>query len=45
MQGKMGDWCGLMGKRGARTDFPLKPQVVAWTLSDLLDEDAIVCSD
>jgi pyruvate dehydrogenase (quinone) len=45
MQGKMGDWWGLMEKRGSRTDFPLKPQVVAWTLSDLLDEDAVVCSD
>ena len=34
-----------MGKRGSRTDSPLKPQVVAWTLSNLLTEDAIVCSD
>jgi pyruvate dehydrogenase (quinone) len=45
MQGKMTDWWKLMGKRGSRTDFPLKPQVVVWTLSDLLADDAIVCSD
>ena len=45
MQNKMDDWWRLMEKRGSRTDFPLKPQVIAWTLSDLLDEDAIVCSD
>jgi pyruvate dehydrogenase (quinone) len=34
-----------MSKRGSRTDFPLKPQVVPWILSDLLTDDAIVCSD
>ena len=45
MQSKMADWWKLMEKRGSRTDFPLKPQVVAWTLSDLLTDDAIVCSD
>ncbi|MHB1869100.1 MAG: thiamine pyrophosphate-dependent enzyme [Nitrososphaerales archaeon] len=45
MKKKMNNWWVLMGKRGSRTDSPLKPQVVAWTLSDLLTEDAIVCSD
>ncbi|MHB8568469.1 MAG: thiamine pyrophosphate-dependent enzyme [Nitrososphaerales archaeon] len=45
MQDKMGDWWKLMGKRGSKTDYPLKPQVVAWTLSDLLADDAIVCAD
>ncbi len=45
MQKKMNDWWNLMGKRGSRTDFPLKPQVIPWTLSDLLADDAIVCSD
>lgn len=34
-----------MGKRGSRTDFPLKPQVVPWVLSDLLSDNAIICSD
>ncbi|MGI0090071.1 MAG: thiamine pyrophosphate-dependent enzyme [Nitrososphaerales archaeon] len=45
MQKKMSGWWELMAKRGSRTDFPLKPQVVAWTLSDLLTDDAIVVSD
>ena len=45
MQNKMEDWWSLMKNRGTRTDFPLKPQVVPWTLSDLLADDAIVCSD
>ncbi len=45
MQDRMADWWKLMEKRGCRTDFPLKPQVVTWTLSDLLSDDAIVCSD
>ena len=45
MQRKMNDWWNLMGKRGSRTDFPLKPQVVPWTLSELLADNAIICSD
>ncbi|MGI0079345.1 MAG: thiamine pyrophosphate-dependent enzyme, partial [Nitrososphaerales archaeon] len=45
MQKKMSDWWQLMGKRGSRKDFPLKPQVVTWALSDLLSDDAIVVSD
>jgi pyruvate dehydrogenase (quinone)/pyruvate oxidase len=45
MQNKMKDWWALMQKRGSRTDSPLKPQVVPWALSDLLDDGAIVCAD
>ncbi|MHB1908954.1 MAG: thiamine pyrophosphate-dependent enzyme [Nitrososphaerales archaeon] len=45
MQKKMSGWWELMDKRGSRTDFPLKPQVVTWTLSSLLTDDAIVVSD
>jgi pyruvate dehydrogenase (quinone) len=45
MQHKMADWWKLMENRGSRTDFPLKPQVAAWALSDLLSDNAIVCSD
>jgi pyruvate dehydrogenase (quinone) len=45
MQGKMQEWWKLMEYRGSRTDHPLKPQVVTWTLSDLLDDDAIICTD
>lgn len=44
-QKKMKEWWGLMKNRGSRTDFPIKPQVVPWTLSDLLSDDAIICSD
>ena len=45
MQKKMKEWWRLMEISGTRKDSPLKPQVVAWTLSDLLDDDAIVCAD
>jgi pyruvate dehydrogenase (quinone) len=45
MQKKMNGWWDLMVKRGTRTDFPLKPQALVWALSDLLNDDAIVCSD
>jgi pyruvate dehydrogenase (quinone)/pyruvate oxidase len=45
MQAKMKDWWALMASRATRTDYPLRPQAVAWTLSDLLDDDAIICSD
>lgn len=45
MKRKMDDWWSVIGKRGSRTDFPLKPQVVPWTLSDMLDDDAIICAD
>jgi len=34
-----------MEERGTRMDRPLKPQVVAHQLNDLLANDAIICSD
>ena len=45
MQKKMKNWRDLMKNRGSRTDFPLKPQVVPWVLSELLADDTIICSD
>jgi pyruvate dehydrogenase (quinone) len=45
MQGKMQEWWKLMEFRGTRTEMPMKPQVIPWTLSDLLEDDAIVCTD
>ncbi len=39
------DWWELMEERGTRTDTPMKPQVVTWSLSQLLRDDAIVCGD
>ncbi len=44
-QQAMKKWWELMEERGTRTDKPMKPQVVAWELSKLLREDAIVSSD
>ncbi len=38
-------WWSLMEERGTRDDVPMKPQVVSWALSQLLDDDAIVCGD
>jgi pyruvate dehydrogenase (quinone)/pyruvate oxidase len=45
VQEKTKDWWQLMEKRGTRNDDPLKPQVIAWTLSDLLADNAVICSD
>ncbi len=45
MRKKMRGWTELMAKRAGRTDSPLKPEVVAATLSDLLSDDAIICAD
>lgn len=39
------DWWSLMEQRAARTETPMKPQVVAWELARALDDDAIVCGD
>jgi len=39
------DWLALMEQRGTRPEVPMKPQVVAWELGQLLAEDAIVASD
>jgi pyruvate dehydrogenase (quinone) len=44
-QDKMKDWRGLMKERGTRKDMPMKPQVVAYELNRLLDDDAIVSAD
>jgi len=44
-QDRMKSWNEVMEKRGTRTDMPMKPQVVTYTLNKLLDDDAIVSSD
>jgi pyruvate dehydrogenase (quinone) len=44
-QAGMRDWWKLMEERGTRPDKPMKPQVVAWQLNDVLRDDAIVCCD
>jgi pyruvate dehydrogenase (quinone) len=44
-QDGMREWWRLMEHRGTRDDVPMKPQVVAWHLAELLDDDAIVCGD
>jgi pyruvate dehydrogenase (quinone) len=44
-QRNMQDWNELMKERGTRQDTPMKPQVVTYELSKLLDNDAIVSSD
>lgn len=41
----MRDWWALMEDRGSRSDHPMKPQVPAWQLNSVLDDDAIVCGD
>jgi pyruvate dehydrogenase (quinone)/pyruvate oxidase len=38
-------WWQLMEERGTAQETPMKPQVVAWQLSKLLAEDAVVCGD
>jgi pyruvate dehydrogenase (quinone) len=44
-QARMKEWNRLMDMRGNRSDMPLKPQVVARSLNQLLEPDAIVCCD
>jgi pyruvate dehydrogenase (quinone) len=44
-QERMRDWKNLEKERATRDDVPLKPQVVARTLSDMLDDDAIISVD
>ena len=39
------DWWALMERRGTNDELPMKPQVVAWQLSKVLADDAIVCGD
>jgi pyruvate dehydrogenase (quinone) len=38
-------WWELMRQRGTAADTPMKPQVVAWNLSNVLADDAVVCGD
>lgn len=44
-QKHMEEWWELMEERGTRTDKPMKPQVVAWNLGQLLSDDAIITGD
>ncbi len=44
-QGRMKEWNELMRTRETRDDAPLKPQVVARHVNDLLKDDAIVSTD
>lgn len=41
----MGEWWKLMEERGTRRDRPMKPQVPAWELGKLIDDDAIISCD
>jgi pyruvate dehydrogenase (quinone) len=41
----MDEWWDLMEERGTRTDKPMKPQVVAWNLGQLLKDDAVITGD
>jgi pyruvate dehydrogenase (quinone)/pyruvate oxidase len=41
----MAEWRELMAARSARTDMPMKPEVVASELNRLLRDDAIVATD
>jgi pyruvate dehydrogenase (quinone) len=38
-------WETLMEERGMRDDLPMKPQVIAHALNDVLTDDAIICCD
>jgi pyruvate dehydrogenase (quinone) len=42
---RMKDWRELMRDRASRKDTPMKPQLLAHQLSELLDDDAIVATD
>jgi pyruvate dehydrogenase (quinone)/pyruvate oxidase len=41
----MEEWRQLMKERGTRMDSPMKPQVVAWNVGRLIDDNAIVSCD
>jgi pyruvate dehydrogenase (quinone)/pyruvate oxidase len=41
----MKDWWELMRTQAMRDDVPIKPQRVAWELSDLAESDAIISTD
>jgi pyruvate dehydrogenase (quinone) len=42
---RMKEWRELMRDRASRKDTPMKPQVIAHHLNELLDDDAIVATD
>ncbi|MDQ3950347.1 MAG: thiamine pyrophosphate-binding protein [Gemmatimonadota bacterium] len=42
---RMKEWRELMRDRASRKDTPMKPQVIAHHLGELLDDDAIVTTD
>jgi pyruvate dehydrogenase (quinone)/pyruvate oxidase len=44
-QDGMKDWWDLMAERAMREDVPIKPQRVAWELSQLAPDDAIISGD
>ena len=44
-QSGMREWWELMQERGTREDTPMRPQVPAWHLNQVLHEDAIICGD
>ena len=44
-RGRMKEWRELMRDRAARKDTPMKPQVMAHHLSELLDDNAIITTD
>jgi pyruvate dehydrogenase (quinone) len=44
-QERMQHWNKIIQERGTREDMPMKPQVVTYELSKLLDDNAIVSSD
>ena len=41
----MTQWNQLLEEQGTRSDTPLKPQVVAHQLNEVLTDDAIICCD
>ncbi len=41
----MQDWWELMRERSLREDVPIKPQRVAWELSEVVSDDAIISTD
>jgi pyruvate dehydrogenase (quinone) len=44
-QERMKKWNDLLRAEGTRKDKPLKPQVVAYELSSLIDDNCIICAD
>jgi pyruvate dehydrogenase (quinone) len=44
-QQRMKKWNELLFSQGTRMDKPLKPQVLVYKLSSLIDSDCIICTD